>query len=193
MNSAPIPNLQSLYWRDSNLRGSARVGFFGLIFAAGIWWMTRPVAGATPLAEQPPEVMYAPWVCAFGLVLAGLSAIVFVRRYLFIKAVLSRGSAIKGVVEEVEAHDTNMHSNTSSHTMRTTPTYAYYVTLGYAVRGFEQKVRLKLPHSASTYGMKQGGEVDLIVLDSAPKKPLIREMYLGASVYGRKFVQTRRK
>lgn len=189
MNS--IPSLQSLYWRDNTIRRSGRLALFGLVFAAGIWWMTRPVANAVPQAEQSPEVIYAPWVCAFGLVMSGVSAMVLTRRYLLIKAIVTRGSAIKGVVEKVEANDTNMHGN--SDRIHTTPTYAYWVTLRYAVRGFDQSVRLRLPHSPSTYGMKEGGEVDLIVLDSAPKEPLIRELYLGKSVYGRRFVQTPRK
>ena len=82
-------------------------------------------------------------------------------------------------MEEVDRHDTNMHNNST--TMNTSATYVHYVNLRYDVHGDEQKVRLRLPHSPSTYDIKTGGEVDLLVLDSLPHKPLIRSVYLCRS------------
>jgi hypothetical protein len=149
----------------------------GLMLAAGMWWMMQPVATAVPQAEPPMEALYGPWVITGGLVLAALAGIVLLRRYLLVKKILGHGANIKGTVEVADRFDTNMHSNTD--TIQTTPTYAYYVTIRYAVHGVERKVRLKLPHSPGTYGIKQGGEVDLLALDWMPHKPLIRAVYLG--------------
>ena len=44
-------------------------------------------------------------------------------------------------------------------------------------QGMEQKVCLRLPHSPGTYGIKAGGEVELLALEWAPQKPLIRAVY----------------
>lgn len=152
----------------------------GLILAAGIWWVTQPVSTAVPPVEPPIEVIYGPWVCVGGVVFAALAGLVLMRRYLLVKEILCHGATIKGTVEEMDIYDTNMHSNTNR--IQTTPTYAYYVSIRYDVRGFDRKVRFKLFHSPSTYGITKGGEVDLLVLDSAPHKPLIRVVYLGRQV-----------
>ncbi|MFN0199350.1 MAG: hypothetical protein ACKVT0_21580 [Planctomycetaceae bacterium] len=151
----------------------------GLILAAGIWWMIQPVSNAVPPEEPPIEVIYGPWVCVGGIAIAALAGIVLLRRYLLVKEILRHGTTIQGTVEETDVYDTNMRGNTSTIQSTRSRTYAYYVSIRYAVHGFDRTVRIKLFMSPSTYGMKKGGEVDLIVLDSVPHKPLIRAVYLG--------------
>lgn len=148
----------------------------GLMLAVGIWWVIQPAPNADPTLEPSDTVIYAPWISAAGGVLAALSGFILLRRYLLVRKILRHGVIIQGIAEEVERQDTNMHSNTT--TMQTTPTYAYYVTVRYTVRGLERKVRFRLPHSPGTYRIKEGGEVDLLALESAPHRPLIREVYL---------------
>ena len=174
---SPTPGLQSLYWRDFTIRRALRSMVMGLVFAAGIWWVTQPVPNALPSAQAPFEVTYGPWVSLGGVVVSILAGIVFLRRYQLVKAILGRGENIKGQVVKLDVYETTNHSD--SDTMKTTTSRAYYVTLRYFVRGADRQVRIKLFHSPFTYGLRQGGEVDLIVLDSALQKPLIRTVYVG--------------
>ena len=84
-----------------------------------------------------------------------------------------------GTAVVVDRYDTNSHSDSDTAPMQFTPTYVYYVTLRYVVEGVKRKVRLRLPYSPGTYGIKEEGEVELFVLAEAPRKPLIRAVYLG--------------
>lgn len=151
---------------------------FGLMLAIGIGWMTYTAAPVQPPEEPAIEIQYGPWVAAVGGGLVVLGGLVLLRRYLLVKNILCHGVLLKGTVEAADRFDTNMHGN--SHTIRTNPTYAYYVTIRYAMYGVERKVRVKLMHSPSTYGIKQDGEVDLLALESKPHRPLIRAVYLPA-------------
>ena len=58
MNSAPnpLPGLQSLYWMDFTIQRAVLPGALGLMLAAGMWWMTRPIPNAGPQGEVTPEV-----------------------------------------------------------------------------------------------------------------------------------------
>lgn len=171
-----FPSFRTLYWQDFTIRRAFNGMIGGLILAAGIWWMIQPVPNALPQPEPPPEVVYGPWVCVGGIVFSVLAGIVLIRRFLLVKEILSHGIAVKGTVEDVDVYVAT-HRETGSST--TTTTRSYHVTFRYEVQGFEQKLRVKLFHSPGTYGLKKEGEVDLIVLESAPHKPLIRAVYLG--------------
>lgn len=149
----------------------------GLMLAIGIWWVIKPAPNAVPTLEPSDTVIYAPWISLGAGVLAALSGFILLRRYLLVRNILRHGVPIRGIAEVVERQDTNMHSSNTT-TMMTTPTYAYYVTVRYAMRSIERKVRFRLPHSPGTYRIKEGGEVDLLALESAPHRPLIREVYL---------------
>lgn len=187
MNTTPnsIPSLSSLYWSDVTIRRSFSAMTTGLMVAAGMWLMLQPVPNALPQAEPPIEVVYAPYVEVGALVFAGLAGLVLLRRYLFVKEVLRHGNTIYGIVDKTDVYDTNMHSD--SNTIKTMPTYAYYVTVRYEVQGAEYKVCFKLMHSPSTYGLKKDGDVELIVLDSAPGNPLIRSvLYFDRDRKGRR-------
>jgi hypothetical protein len=118
-------------------------------------------------------------VAAGGLALTAVAWGVLARRYVLVRKILSQGTPIKGKAVVVDRYDTNSHSDSDTAPMQFTPTYVYYVTLRYVVEGVERKVRLRLPYSPGTYGIKEEGEVELLVLAEAPRKPLIREVYLG--------------
>ena len=181
MNSTPdaLPDFRSLYWSDFTIRRAVVPIIMGLMLAAGMWWMVQPIPNAVPQEEVPPEIAYAPWLAAGGLVVSAVSALVLVRRYLLVKKILGEGSAVKGTAVKVDRYDSNRDRNSSTSTLQFTTSYVYYVTIRYEVQGVERKVRLKLLFSPGTYGIKEDGEVELLVLDAKPRKPLIRAMYLG--------------
>jgi hypothetical protein len=175
-NPNPMPSFRWIYWADFTIRRAIHATVLGLMLAAGMWWLTRPMPNAPPLAEPSFEAMYGPWVSLGGLLLAAVGGAVLLWRYLLVKRIITQGISVKGTVDEVDIYDTNSRSDSSR--IRTTPTYAYYVGIRYAVHGVEHRVRFKLLHSPSTYGMKKDGDVDLVVVDSMPRKPLIRAVYL---------------
>ena len=57
--------------------------------------------------------------------------------------------------------------------------YSHHAVLRYTAAGAERKVRLRLPSSGFVYGLVKGKETDLVVLDSAPDRPLIRSVYIN--------------
>jgi hypothetical protein len=183
MNSTAnsFPGFWALYRIEPLVRRAFTTMMLGLMLAAGIWWVIQPQPNAVPQTEPSVEVLYAPWISAGGGVLSILAGSYLVWRTLWVREVICHGSVVQGTAELTDVYDTNMRGSTSgsTSTIRTRPTYVYYVTVRYDVRGGEHTVRVKLPFSPSTYGIKKGGKVDLLVLESAPHKPLIRAVYLG--------------
>lgn len=134
---------------------------------------------AIPVEKSPFDI----WISDFGpmvaLIVATLALLVLVRRYLLVKKIISHGTAIKGTVAEVDIYEREARRSETSTAFNVAKIRSYYATIRYNCQGADHQVRLKLPFSPSTYKMAKDKEVDLIVLDSTPKKPLIREMYMG--------------
>lgn len=180
MNSTPpsIPGFKSLYWQDATIRRSANAFVFGLIVAAGVQWATQPVETGLPPIDNSADLVIAKWATVGGLVLSAVGGIILLWRYLWVKKVFTHGANIKGMVENIEVRSWSEESSSTT-TSKSVTRYSYYATLRYDMHGRERKVRLKLPNSGFTYGIVKGKETDLVVLDSAPDKPLIRAVYLG--------------
>jgi hypothetical protein len=172
-----LPSLRSLYWRGYTIRRATTAVVTGVVLAAGIWWMLQPVPGALPHAEPPMEAVYGPWVALGGIALSILSGIVLARRYLLVKRILLEGDVIRGTVVSTNRYDTN--SDSDSDTIRKSPTYVYYVTICYSNHGIDRKFQVRLPHSASTYGLRKGEDTDLLVLHGVSHQPLLRAVYLA--------------
>lgn len=174
-----LPSLPALYWCDFTIRRAIRALVFGLLIAIAIPWVTKPIPG-TPPTEPTFEVIAAPWLSRGGWALAALSAAILLWRYQRVRTILGQGARIKGVIDELDVYSrTNENASSTTTPFRTPKIHSYYVTIRYPAGGREQKVRLKLPNSGFTFGLAKGGEVDLMVLESAPDKPLIRPVYLG--------------
>lgn len=180
MNTTPrsCPGLLSLYWRDFTIKYAVHACVMGLLLAVGIQWASQPVSPAQPPVAPSVEAALADKVSLGALVLAALALIVLLRRYLWVRKVLSQGDIVKGTVEEIDVYSRRTDNHTQT-TFKPTYTHSYYVTVRFGMLAMEKKVRLKLPHSAFTYGMVKDGETDLIVHESAPEKPLLHAVYLG--------------
>ena len=181
MNPIPpsIPNLQTLYWRDISINRAARTVGFSLFVAAGIKWATQPVASVVKVENSPLEIWVAVWGPTVALVVAALGLIFLVRRYLWVKKVLSEGDVIKGTVQEVDIYSREASHSSNAPAFQRSMIRTYYATICYTWQGVDKKVRFKLPNSPGTYGIAKNGDVDLLALESAPGKPLIRQLYLG--------------
>lgn len=114
-----------------------------------------------------------------ALAVAALALVAAVWRYARVRKVFTEGALIQGKVVELKTDIWETTANRDqSRGINKETRRSYYITFLYKVLGTEHTVRQKLPHSGSTYGLKQGGEVDLMVLDSHPNKPFIRAVYL---------------
>ncbi len=173
-----MPPLRTLYWNDPAFQRAAGMLGFGLFAAALTWWFTRPVPNAAfpPTEEFLLVARYGPLV-ALGL--AGLGLIAVAARYLRIRSLFTRGQTIPGTVVDLKTNTWETTANRDqSHGTNKTTNRSYFATVRYTIRGEEHTVTLRLPHAADHYGMKSGGPVELQVLESSPRKPLVRAVYL---------------
>lgn len=172
-----MPGFKHLYWNDRIIRGAVNNIGFGLMVLAGMWWISQPQPNVA-VVRSPEDLAFDAQLIVvgklIGVALVVVSALVLVWRYLWVKKVLTSGITVKGTVEKLEnaAFRTNEGSVSK-------PAYrhVYWATVRYAVHGMEQEVCIKLPNSGFTFGLVQGRETDLIVLDTSPRKPLIRAIY----------------
>lgn len=179
-SSRPSPSLSTLYWNDFTIRRSVHACVFGLLIAVGIQWASRPV-GPVPPPEDSFELMVRDRVSLGGLVLAVVGAVFLARRYAFVTKTLRDGTVIKARVEDLDAVATGSISGTN---IKPTLKHAHYATFCYTFLGEERKVRMKLPNSGFTFGLIEGGQTELAVLDSAPNNPLARAVYPGRPARG---------
>ena len=179
MNNPPttVPSLPKLYWRDFTIRRGATALGMGLMIAIGIWWMA-PTSSPHPSVDLSFEIEMGRRVPPVALGLAAIGAMVILWRYLLVRKILTEGATIKGVLEKLDRHATRTNNDEHA-TVKANYRYSYWATVRYTAGGREHRVTLKLPNSGSTYGLTQGGEVDLSVLESKPAWPLIRIVYLG--------------
>ncbi len=175
MDPAPrsIPNILILRRHDAILGNTLWMAFFSLVVAVGTKWASH---GVTPGPDTPAFEMEAfnTWIPIGGVVVSCISAFIAAWRFAWIKKVLTRGTTVKAMVEDLERQDTNMRKDSQG---RNITTYIYYATLRYEMHGRDRKVRLKLPNSGTSYSLMKGRETDIMVLDEAPEKPLICSVY----------------
>jgi hypothetical protein len=187
MNSNPhtIPGIKSLYHLDPAFHRAVSTCVFFFIAAVGIKWATQPVPSVVKVEKSPFDIWLAELGPIVALVVSVLALLVLVRRYLWVRKVLSRGTTIKGTLADVDIYEREAARSDTSTPFNVAKIRSYYATIRYNWRGLENEVRFKLPLSPSTYQISKDKEIDLIILDSAPKKPLIRAMYLGAMLPSR--------
>lgn len=164
----------SLYRCDLIIQRAAFASIFGILVAMGMQWATLP----TPSGQEPTfEAMVGPKVSVAGLVVSAIALVVLTRRYLLVKKILGQGATIKGRVGDIDVYETRKKIETTGEYSVTRNHYAHVT---YSFQGADRTVRLRLPSFPSVYGICKGNDVDLLVLDSAPKKPLIRSVYFAA-------------
>lgn len=177
MSSSPplLPGLKTLYWNDLTFRRGANLLGFGLVVAVGMWWVTRPIEGVPPTVDRSFEEMVKPWGMAGGIALAGGGGLLLLGRRRRVRRVLSSGTRLSALVEDLEA--VRWSSGRDETAGQSHYRHSYYVTLRYLAQGSERLVRQKLPGAGFTFGLIKGRETEVVVLDSAPEKPLIRALY----------------
>lgn len=179
MDSTPasLPDFASLYRNDVVIGKAAKVAVFGVIVAAGMYWVSQPVPGPPPPIDNSFDIALAKLGSLGGLAMSGVALLLLIFRWTRVRRILSEGTLIKGLVEDLDVVETTSTSNSVSGTRHTRR--SYYAILRYTALQEERTVRLKLPNSGFTYGLVKGQETDLMVHDSTPNHPLICSIYLN--------------
>ncbi len=176
--SAQRPSLIKLYHNDLVIRRGLSMLGFGIVVAAGMYWVSRPIPGPKPPIDNSFDVALAKVGSIAGIVLAGVGLLIILTRFRRVRQILSEGVAVQGMVDDLEVITTTTKDKDSAigtrHTRR-----SYYVTLTYEAIGQHWTVRQKLPNSGFVFGLVKGQPTDLIVHEWLPEKPLIRSVYLG--------------
>jgi hypothetical protein len=170
----PMPGFTHLFWNDRTIGFATRASVMAVLAGVGIPWATQPVPGAPVIPGPAIEQDIIRWVPfgATGIVL--LLLVVLVMRCRFIQAALTHGTLIQGRVEEVDMHATE---DSTDYLGKATYSRSYFATIGYEWEGTPRTLCQKLPTMPSALGVMKGSEVDLIVLASSPRKPLIKSIY----------------
>ena len=176
MNPPSLPSLYALYWHDRAVRFYINGMIFMVLLGVGIPWATTPVPGSPPLDPSSPEKLAAEWAPLVTPVIGVLMLGLLLLRRSFIRRTLSEGKQVTGKVEKVDTYSRQINSD-SNVTERPRYEHSYWATISYEVNGSPYKVRLKLPYSPSTDGVHEGLTVDLMVLESSPKRPLIKSTF----------------
>lgn len=179
------PSLSTLYWNDRTFSGSLKLILFPLLFAAGFYWVTQPVPGVEPIPGPSFEAEIAPYVLPVAGSLAAIGLLILVRRYLFVRRVLTEGSVIKAKVEKMETVETRTDNDASTsykHTYRRT----YFATVSFTINGTPVTKCIRLPLSPSANQVLEGKDVELVVHPSSPTKPLIKSVYQDRPKLGRR-------
>ena len=174
-----MPSLKSLYYRDFTIQRAIKTLLFFLFAAGGIKWATQPVESVVKVELSPMEIWIAQWGPIVAICIAVLALVVMVRRHHWIKKVLSMGTRIKGTLESTDVYKRENSHSDNAPAFERSYTRTYYVTISYAWKGVEKRIRCRLPNSPFTYQITKDDGVDLMVLDSAQDRPLIRNVYLG--------------
>jgi hypothetical protein len=173
-----MPGLQKLYFNDLAIRRGLNMLGFGLIFAAGMYWVTRPVPGPQPPIDRSFDDALAKVGSIGGLVLAGVGLLIFLTRWRRVRQILTEGVPVRGMVDSLDFIEITHRDKESvigtRHTRR-----SHYATFTYEAIGQTWTVRQKLPNSGFVFGLVKGQPTDLIVHEWMPEKPLIKSVYLG--------------
>lgn len=172
------PSLKKLYFNDIAIRRGLNMLGFGLMVAAGMYWVTRPLPGPQPPIDRSFDDALAKVGSIGGILLAAVGLLIFLMRWRRVRRILTEGIPVKGMVDDLDFVETTWRDKDSilrtRHTRR-----SHYATLTYEAIGQTWTVRQKLPNSGFVFGLVKGQPTDLIVHEWMPEKPLIKSVYLG--------------
>ena len=149
---------------------------FGVLVAAGMYWVSQPVSSPPPPIDNSFDVALAKLASLGGIAMSAIALLILHWRWMRVRKILLEGTVIKGLVEDLDVVVTKW-TDSDSHSHKRKTRRSYYAILRYTAQGEERQVRLKMPNSGFVYGLVKGKETDLVVHDSMPDKPLIRAIY----------------
>lgn len=174
-----LPSVRSLMTLYNLDRPFARVANFTgvvLVCTVTLGWVSSRTRAFVGGGSPGIDTRVLQWAPAAGAAVLVLGLVLLLRRFNWIHQVVSRGITIKGVVEEIKVRTTRLpaekHAPWTPRLLHTR-----YAVVAYDCRGARKRARLKLPSLARATAITEGAEVELMVLESAPGKPLLREVF----------------
>jgi hypothetical protein len=179
MNDTPaLPGLMALRRRDHIIERALKTAGFMVVVIAGFIW-AAPSGAPPPGVDLSFEIAMAKWVPVGAAIIAILASIVLARRYFWVHKVLREGVAVRGILEDVDVYTREAKSSENTPAFQRATIRSYIAVVRYTWEGSAREARLRLPNSPFVHGLAKDRDVDLIVHPSAPRKPLIRAVYLG--------------
>lgn len=175
--SPTLPGFGTLLFRDHIIERAFKTAGFMLIVAAGFRFMA-PTGPPPPGVDLSFEIGMAKWVPVGALVVGALASLVLAQRYMWVNNVLTNGITLKGMVTDLDVYEREAKHSENAPAFRRTKIRSYYATILYSYGGEDIKVRLRLPGAPSGFQIFKDKETELVVLESAPGKPLLRSVYL---------------
>lgn len=186
MKPPSIRSVTTLYGLD---RPFARISnFIGivLVITVTLGWFSSQIKAVVGAENPGIETQVLTWVPAAGLGTIVLALCLLLRRYNWINNILSHGVTIKGVIKKIDVKTSRLPAEKHA---PWTPRllHSYDAVIDYDCGGVGRRVRLKLPSLSVGTTIAEGAEVDLIVLETAPSKPLLRTIFQNwAHTYARR-------
>jgi hypothetical protein len=153
---SPTPTFGKLYSTDFNIKSAVQMIFGSLLFQ-----------GITYYGFE--NQFYPPLVAS----LAALTIIGFVwliYRYNLITTTFREGITVIGKVLDLET----IKSTSSKGGRR----YSYYGKFAYTVQGQPYEIRMRIADNPHLMGLKEGGDIELVLREEKPKTVFIKMLYL---------------
>jgi len=176
MNLPSLRSFTSLCTLDRTFAHLAKVTGVLLVVSVTFAWMSLQTKAIVTDESAGIDTLALTWAAVIALALVGLGLFLLLRRYHWIHHVVAHGTPIKGVVQKIDVSTSRLPAEKHAPwTPRLSHTYFAVVT--YDCGGVARKARLKLPSLPSNTTIIEGAEIDLLLLPSHPKSPLLRNIF----------------
>lgn len=185
MELPPLRSLTSLYTLDRPFARIANATGTVLVASVTVAWVAHQMKKFVTDESAGISTHALQWASVAGLTLVVLGLALLLRRYHWIHQVVTHGTVIKGIVQQIAVRTTRLPAEKHAPwTPRLSHTHLAVVT--YETGGITRQARLKLPAGAA---VTEGAEVELLILPRFPGQPLLRTVFQN---WARTFCRTRR-
>lgn len=178
--AAPLPTFRTMFWNDGIFKRAVNAAGFALMWAVGIWWVTRPIPNPAVQLDRGFEEDVGAVVPPIAAAICAVAVIIAIWRWFYVRKMFTEGTVVQGKILKLKCEKWQTSANVDqSHGSKSETRYSYYMAFSYTVNGQERTLQRKLPSSGFSFGLHEGGPVELVVHESKPDKPLIRPLYLN--------------
>lgn len=173
MNLPSLRSLTSLYTLDRPFARLANFTGIVLVGSVALGWVSHQMKAFVTNESAGIDTHALQWAAVAGMALVALGLVLLFRRYHWILQVVSHGTTIKGVVQQIVVSTTRLPAEKHA---PWTPrlSHTYFAVVAYDCGGVTRQARLKLPSGTT---ISEGAEVDLMILPRTPSQPLLRTVF----------------
>lgn len=177
MKLPSIRSLTTLYKLDRSFARLANVAGILLVASVTLGWAFFQMRSFVTVESAGIDTHGILSGAVGGLSLVLLSLALMLCRHHWLLKVVTEGTGIRGKVQRIDTHTTRLPAE--KHTPWTPRiSHTYSIIVAYECGGTIRQARLNLP-SLPGGPFTEGSEVDLLIHESAPGKPLLRHAFLN--------------